>query len=133
MSRTGRSRPGRSRPGHSRPGRSRLGHSRLGRSVSWPPILPWLALLLAACQGTPAPETRPIPHPSLEAVEVAAREQIEEARDRVVDLEAEGPRGERSEAFGRLGRLYQGYGFDEAALAAYSKAAALATDEFRWV
>ena len=97
-------------------------------------ILPWLTLLLTACGGSAPADLVAISHPSLDAVEPEARAQLEEARGRVETLEASGGAApERAEALGELGRLYQGYDFDDAARGAYENAAALAGGDFRWL
>ena len=98
------------------------------------PILPWLLLFLLACGVSSPPETVAIPHPSLEQIDSETREQLAAARQRLEDLEAgTAAQPELAAATGELGRLYQGYGFDEAAMAAYSNAVALAPGEFRWL
>lgn len=100
----------------------------------WQLILPCLALLLAACGGPPRPELVAIPHPSLDRVDEEAGAQLDEARARLATLEAAGsPGAEMVDATAQLGRLYHGYGFDEAALAAYSNAVVLAPEDSRWL
>lgn len=94
----------------------------------------WLAgLLVAAACGTPI-ETRPIPHPDLVGIDDEARAQIEEARTRLEEAETAGAaETDLAIASGELGRLYQAYDFDDAAIAAYWNAAAIAPEDFHWL
>ena len=94
----------------------------------------WLAgLLVAAACGTPI-ETRPIPHPDLAGIDDEARAQIAEARTRLGEAETAGTaETDLAIASGELGRLYQAYDFDDAAIAAYWNAAAIAPEDFRWL
>ena len=90
-------------------------------------------LLLSLACGAPPPELRAIPHPGLASLDATARAEIEAARSRLETLPAEAPATERAAASGELGRLYQAYGFDDAARAAYANAVALAPESFDWL
>ena len=96
-------------------------------------ILPCLLLLAFACDAGPPQQLAEIAHPSLEGVDADAREQILAARERIESFETDqAAKGDRARAFGELGRLYQGYGFNQAATSAYFNATIEAPEDFRW-
>jgi tetratricopeptide (TPR) repeat protein len=104
----------------------------IGHHPQW--RISWLAGLLAvAACGTPI-ETRSIPHPDLAGIDGEAQAQIGEAKTRLEETETAGTdEADLALQSGELGRLYQAYDFDDAALAAYWNAAAIAPDDFRWL
>jgi tetratricopeptide (TPR) repeat protein len=74
----------------------------------------------------------PIPRPTLDTLEAAAREQVESIRRQVDEGVVSAPVSDRAEALGLLGKVYHAYGLLEAARAAYLNAAALAPDTYAW-
>lgn len=74
------------------------------------------------------------PPPDLTGVDPQAQQQIRAAQAALTATlaQADASRDRLAEAFGSLGQIYQAYGFDEAALACYAKAARLDPHSFRW-
>lgn len=91
----------------------------------------------SAAQSAPShPSASPvdlqeIPQPDLTSVDPSVQEQIHTALAAAM-AQANAPRAHRANAFGRLGQIYQAYGFDGAALACYINAARLDAQSFRW-
>lgn len=97
------------------------------------------ALLLVAGMSlaTPAPiagALPAIPHPDLETLEPAVRQQLAGAREELeaVLADPEATAGDRARAYGELGRFYLLYHLREAALACFAQASAQAPGDFRW-
>jgi tetratricopeptide (TPR) repeat protein len=94
--------------------------------------MPWVLVMAIGCGGG-VPEVEEVAHPGLEDAEAVVAEQIGAARERVtVAQSGRAGRTELADASGELGRLYQAYGFAEAARGAYRNAVALAPETFRW-
>ncbi len=75
-----------------------------------------------------------VPQPELAGVDQPVREQIRAAQAALAATLARSNASnvEKATAFGSLGEIYQAYGFDDAALAAYQNAATLEPKSFRW-
>ena len=75
-----------------------------------------------------------VPQPDLAGVDPAVQGQIHAAQAALAAAlaQAEASRARRSEAFGKLGLIYQAYGFDSAALGCYANASRLDPQSFRW-
>ena len=75
-----------------------------------------------------------VPQPDLSGVDPPVQEHIRTAQAALAAVLAQpnSSAAQRSQAFGDLGRIYQAYGFDDAALAAYKNAAQLGPQTFRW-
>jgi tetratricopeptide (TPR) repeat protein len=75
-----------------------------------------------------------VPQPDLSRVDPPARDQIRTAQaalDQVLSQQ-NSSRTQKAAAFGRLGEIYQAYGFYDTALICYENAARLAPQSFRW-
>lgn len=90
-----------------------------------------LAGLVFGC-GPDLPPLQPVAHPDLANVETRARQQIEEARDRLETAERRGDVERLAEAYGSMGELYQAYGLLDSAAASYENAAALDPNGLVW-
>ena len=96
------------------------------------------SLLAQAPQAAQAadqhPKLREIPEPDLSNAGPSIEKQIEAAQNALPRLLAQpdASPAQRGDAFGRLGQIYQAYGFDEAARAAYSNATMLAPGSYKW-
>lgn len=75
-----------------------------------------------------------IPQPDLNGVGPAVQQQIRAAQMMLSDTLARPDTTvlQRGDAFGRLGQIYQAYGFDDAARAAYTNAEKLAPESYKW-
>ena len=75
-----------------------------------------------------------IPQPDLNSAGPPVQQQIQAAQTMVADVLARPntSSSQRGDAFGRLGQIYQAYGFDDAARAAYTNAAKLAPQSYKW-
>ena len=75
-----------------------------------------------------------VSQPDLSGVDPPVQEHIRTAQAALAAVLAQpnSSAAQRSQAFGDLGRIYQAYGFDDAALAAYKNAAKLIPQTFRW-
>jgi tetratricopeptide (TPR) repeat protein len=75
-----------------------------------------------------------IPQPDLGGIDPSVQEQIRAAEAAVIPgtAQASVSHMQRAQAFGRLGQIYQAYGFDDAALACYGNASRLDPLSFRW-
>lgn len=102
-------------------------------SPAWHPtvVASAVALVFLAC-GRPGPLLEPVPHPALDPIDAAARDQIRQAIQQLDDVTADGRAADRAVAYGELGRIYQAYDFDEAARVAFANAVSLEPDTFRW-
>lgn len=86
----------------------------------------------------PAPNTSvdplDIPQADLSGVEPSVQKQIRAAQATLAraSVLSDASRASRAEAFGKLGQIYQAYGFESAALACYTNAARLDSQSFRW-
>jgi tetratricopeptide (TPR) repeat protein len=80
------------------------------------------------------PKLRVIPAPSLEALEPAVVNQIQEIQHRLRSrVQTEGiPQVEVMSAFGLMGKVYHAYEFFDAAEACYLNASRLGTDHYQW-
>ena len=91
-----------------------------------------LAALVAAACGEPHGAELP-PPPETERMEPAVRRQLEEGRQALEELAAEGAApGRLAEEIGGLARLYHAYDLTAAAAAHYESALRLSPNEFRW-
>src|ERR1700733_6563345 len=75
-----------------------------------------------------------VPKPNLTGVDLPVQTQIqsaEKAMTATLNLNA-ATGAQKAKAFGYLGKLYQAYGFDDAAMACYANAAKLDPLAFRW-
>lgn len=91
-----------------------------------------LSVGLACAERSPeAPRLEELIAPSAARLEETVRAQLEEARARVEEAATAGD-AERGSAWGALGRLYDAYDFDAAAVTCYRNAAALEPDRFEW-
>ena len=72
--------------------------------------------------------------PDLSNVAPAIQQQIQAAQTKLAEVLArpDSSPAFRGDAFGRLGQIYQAYGFDDAARAAYANAAKLAPQSYKW-
>lgn len=94
----------------------------------------------SAAQNAPAnaPSSRvnlvEVPQPDFSGVDPPAQEQIHASQAALAATlaRADASRAQRAEAFGRLGHIYQAYGFDSAALGCYTNASRLDPQSFRW-
>lgn len=75
-----------------------------------------------------------IPQPDLAGVDDPVKEQISAAQAALAAATAQSdtPRARLTAAFGKLGQVYQAYGFDDAALACYTNASRLDPQSFQW-
>jgi len=75
-----------------------------------------------------------VPQPDLASLEADVQEHIRTAQKALAGTLASSSSTplERGEAYGRLGQVYQAYGFDDAARASYENAAKLDPRSFRW-
>ncbi len=94
----------------------------------------------SAAQSTPSRpsasrvELLEVPQPDLTGVDPSVQKQIRAAQAVLAAAiaQTDAPPASRANAFGRLGQIYQAYGFDDAALACYMNAARLDSRSFRW-
>ncbi len=90
-------------------------------------------LCLAVACGPREPALAPTPLPDLTKLAPSAQTQIREAHSRLVSLTAaRAPAGERSAAFGELGRLLLAAQFPDAPESCFANAQALDATDFRW-
>lgn len=75
-----------------------------------------------------------VPQPDLAGVDAPVQQQIRAAQSALtaVLVQKDAPHARLAAAFGKLGQIYQAYGFDEAALASYRNAAQLDSQAFQW-
>lgn len=75
-----------------------------------------------------------VPQPDLAGVDVPVQEQIRKSQAALADAmkQKDAPRARVAAAFGKLGQIYQAYGFDDAALACYQNASQLDSQPFQW-
>jgi tetratricopeptide (TPR) repeat protein len=75
-----------------------------------------------------------VPKPNLTGVDLPVQNQIQSAeKGLTATLNLNAARGvQKARAFGSLGKIYQAYGFDDAAMACYANAAKLDPLAFRW-
>jgi tetratricopeptide (TPR) repeat protein len=91
---------------------------------SW--LLVWGALAASA-------QPNSIPHPTLDELEAAVREQLTDQQELLkTATNTDAPAAELAAAFGDLGLAYQAYGFLDAAAAAYRNAERLAPETPLW-
>jgi len=76
----------------------------------------------------------PLPHPDLSGIEEAVLEQLQQTRSELVSLlgRPDAPASQLSEAYGKMGMVYQAYGLEEAAKTCYLNARSLAPPELKW-
>ncbi len=92
-----------------------------------PAQLPGLELASSA-------DLEPVPYPNLSAMEESVRSQLEHYQNELkAFIQTPGtPNRQLSEAYGRMGKLYQTYDLQEGAEACYRNAQALAPRDLRW-
>jgi tetratricopeptide (TPR) repeat protein len=73
---------------------------------------------------------RPVPSPDLTGIDSAVQAQIREAQSRAATALQDSL--DLSQAYGKLGEIYQAYGLNDPAIACYSNAHVLAPNEFKW-
>lgn len=75
-----------------------------------------------------------VPQPDLAGVDAPVQEQIRKSQAALAAARAQkhGLPAQLAAAFGSLGKIYQAYGFDDAALACYGNASQLDTEPFQW-
>ncbi len=75
-----------------------------------------------------------VPQPDLAGVDAPVKEQIRASQTALAAAMAQSdtPRAQSAAAFGKLGQIYQAYGFDDAALACYTNASRLDSQPFQW-
>ena len=75
-----------------------------------------------------------IPNPDVTKVDAPVQKQIQDAESQLRSALAAHNVPDRNTAafFGKLGQIYQAYGFDDAALACYTNAVTLSPNSFRW-
>lgn len=75
-----------------------------------------------------------VPQPNLDGLDAPVQEQIRKSQASLAAAMAQkdAPRARLAAAFGKLGQIYQAYGFDDAALACYRNASQLDTRPFPW-
>lgn len=75
-----------------------------------------------------------VPQPDLTGVDVPVQEQIRKSQAALAAAmkQKDAPHARVAAAFGKLGRIYQAYGFDDAALACYKNASQLDAQPFQW-
>ncbi len=98
-------------------------------------FLAFLALFAGGCRRPPAippGDLVEVVHPDLEAVEEAARRQLEAGRSRLEKALRKGDRGAIADAFGVLGELYHAYQLLVPAVACYRNAERLDGESFLW-
>ena len=77
-------------------------------------------------------ELAPLPLPDLSTMGKGARGRLETLQDQVADLQTSASDRELAEAYGTLGKYYIAHHLNDAAEVAFSNAALLAPDDFRW-
>ena len=82
----------------------------------------------------PTPELLPVPHPDLEAFEPQVADQIRQYQELTEEAlaEAGATAGQKSGAYGEMGRVYQAYGLTGTAEVCYVNAIKLAPQQARW-
>ena len=87
-----------------------------------------------AAAGTLAQVVRPIPQPSLGAVQNSVKEQIEAAwaELQAVIQRSGSDQRQSAAAYGQMGKVYQAYDFSDAAEACYQNAMSLAPQDSSW-
>lgn len=75
-----------------------------------------------------------VPQPDLAGVDAPVQDQIRASQTALTAAmaQSDAPRARLAAAFGKLGQIYQAYGFDNAALACYSNASRLDPQPFQW-
>lgn len=76
-----------------------------------------------------------VPQPDLAGADAPIHEQIRKAQATLAAVIAQkgAPHPRLASAFGKLGQIYQAYGFDDAALACYGNASQLDSQPFQWL
>ena len=96
------------------------------------PFLRSSMLLLAAALCTAHTQAGPLPQPDPTGLDVSARRQLADARDRATRALATGDEEARATAWGELGREFQAYDRLDAARECYVQAGLLAPRDARW-
>ena len=75
-----------------------------------------------------------VPQPDLAGVDAPVKDQIRASQKALAAAmaQSDAPRARLTAAFGKLGQIYQAYGFDDAALACYTNASRLDSQPFQW-
>ncbi len=91
-----------------------------------------LTAFVVSCAGEAPLVMEELQRPVIDRLEDSVRAQIEAALEAVETVPGDVSAGERGEAWGALGRLYDVYEFPAAAAICYRNARALAPDGFQW-